>query len=95
MCLSEIKTNWYLQQHVSFFSAFTCDEGQYINIQADQECHSCPAGTYSLGGGVRFEDWDHLPSGFSIQTEDLADDSYHRNKMRGDDGDHKTANCTA
>jgi len=51
---------------------FTCEAGQYINIQEDQNCHACPAGTYSLGGGVRFEDWDHIPSGFSVETEEFS-----------------------
>lgn len=52
---------------------FTCDAGQYLDIQGDQECHSCPKGTYSLGGGVRFDSWDHLPPGFYIKTERFSE----------------------
>ncbi|XP_062854421.1 endosome/lysosome-associated apoptosis and autophagy regulator 1 [Trichomycterus rosablanca] len=29
-----------------------------------QECQKCAAGTYSLGTGVAFDEWDSLPSGF-------------------------------
>ncbi|XP_046342668.1 endosome/lysosome-associated apoptosis and autophagy regulator family member 2-like isoform X1 [Haliotis rufescens] len=48
---------------------FTCNAGQFLDIQGDQECHPCPAGTYSLGGGLRFDDWDNLPTGFTISSE--------------------------
>jgi len=43
-----------------------------MDISADQECHPCPAGHYSLGGGVRYDDWDTVPTGFSVQVEQLA-----------------------
>lgn len=29
-----------------------------------QQCQKCAAGTYSLGTGVAFDEWDSLPSGF-------------------------------
>lgn len=29
-----------------------------------QQCQKCAAGTYSLGTGVAFDEWDALPSGF-------------------------------
>lgn len=29
-----------------------------------QQCQKCAAGTYSLGTGVAFDEWDVLPSGF-------------------------------
>ncbi|XP_013411931.1 UPF0577 protein KIAA1324-like homolog isoform X2 [Lingula anatina] len=48
---------------------FTCEAGQYLEIQGDQECHKCPAGTFSLGGGVRFEEWQGIPKGFAVETE--------------------------
>lgn len=32
-----------------------------------QRCRKCAAGTYSLGTGVAFEEWDGLPSGFTNQ----------------------------
>ncbi|BFZ08340.1 hypothetical protein BsWGS_11379 [Bradybaena similaris] len=51
---------------------FACNPGEYLDIQGDQSCHACPAGTYSLGGGIRFDEWDQLPSGFAIKTEHVA-----------------------
>lgn len=53
------------------FSGFTCSSGQFLDLNDNQECRPCPAGTYSLGGGVRFDDWDKLPDGFSVSTEGL------------------------
>ena len=50
-------------------SAFKCKEGEFLDLNGDQECKPCPAGTYSLGGGIRFDDWDHLPKGFTINSE--------------------------
>lgn len=32
-----------------------------------QQCKKCAAGTYSLGTGVAFDEWDSLPSGFVTQ----------------------------
>lgn len=29
-----------------------------------QQCQKCAAGTYSLGTGIAFDEWDALPSGF-------------------------------
>lgn len=29
-----------------------------------QQCQKCAVGTYSLGTGVAFDEWDSLPSGF-------------------------------
>ncbi|CAH1782541.1 unnamed protein product [Owenia fusiformis] len=51
---------------------FTCEAGKYLDLNGDQECHACPAGEYSLGGGAKFEDWTELPKGFSIETEEFA-----------------------
>ncbi|ELU11200.1 hypothetical protein CAPTEDRAFT_146099, partial [Capitella teleta] len=48
---------------------YTCDVGQYLDMDGDQECHPCPPGSYSLGGGARFDDWEKLPTGFSVTNE--------------------------
>jgi len=48
---------------------FTCEAGEYLDMSGDQECHACAAGRYSLGGGVRYDDWDTVPTGFSVQVE--------------------------
>lgn len=29
-----------------------------------QECQKCSGGTYSLGTGVAFDEWDSMPAGF-------------------------------
>ncbi|XP_064632414.1 endosome/lysosome-associated apoptosis and autophagy regulator family member 2-like isoform X4 [Lineus longissimus] len=51
---------------------FTCKPGSYLDINGDQQCKECPAGSYSLGGGVRFDSWATLPTGFSIKTEEFS-----------------------
>ncbi|XP_051524382.1 endosome/lysosome-associated apoptosis and autophagy regulator 1-like [Myxocyprinus asiaticus] len=42
---------------------FTCNEGEFLDMRT-QECKKCVAGTYSLGTGVAFDEWDSLPVGF-------------------------------
>ncbi|XP_056319615.1 endosome/lysosome-associated apoptosis and autophagy regulator 1 [Danio aesculapii] len=42
---------------------FTCNEGEFLDMRT-QECQKCAAGTYSLGTGVAFDEWDSLPTGF-------------------------------
>lgn len=42
----------------------TCSRGQYLNTSTGT-CEQCPPGTYSLGGGLRFDRWNEVPSGFS------------------------------
>lgn len=43
--------------------AFSCSEGEFLDMQS-QKCQKCAAGTYSLGTGVAFDEWDSLPTGF-------------------------------
>lgn len=45
------------------FTAFSCREGEFLDMQS-QQCQKCAAGTYSLGTGIAFDEWDTLPSGF-------------------------------
>lgn len=52
----------YTNQHY-LLTAFSCEEGEYLDMKT-QECQKCAAGTYSLGTGVAFEEWDSLPAGF-------------------------------
>ncbi|KAK7135854.1 hypothetical protein R3I94_014510 [Phoxinus phoxinus] len=42
---------------------FTCNEGEFLDMRT-QECQKCVAGTYSLGTGVAFDEWDSFPTGF-------------------------------
>ena len=51
---------------------FTCDKGQYLDLTNDQECKSCPPGTYSLGDGERFEEWNTIPDGFTSSAETFS-----------------------
>ena len=51
---------------------FTCSPGQFLDISSDQECHDCPSGTFSLGGGVLFKDWKQLPTGFTTSLYSSA-----------------------
>ncbi|KAB7497174.1 hypothetical protein Anas_02860 [Armadillidium nasatum] len=46
----------------------SCDQGYYFNV-TQLGCDKCPAGTYSLGGGVHFASWERLPRGFHAHTE--------------------------
>lgn len=47
-------------------AAFSCNEGEFLDMQS-QQCRKCAAGTYSLGTGIAFDEWDRLPSGFVTQ----------------------------
>ncbi|KAM8755667.1 endosome/lysosome-associated apoptosis and autophagy regulator 1 [Acanthopagrus schlegelii] len=79
---------------------FSCSEGEYLNMQS-QQCQKCAAGTYSLGTGVAFDEWDSLPSGFVTQGvntngEDVVTDC--SNSTWTPKGDHIASNtdeCTA
>lgn len=42
-----------------------------------QECTQCAAGSYSLGSGIRFDQWDSMPAGFSSLAT-LLENSPHR-----------------
>ncbi|XP_061908878.1 endosome/lysosome-associated apoptosis and autophagy regulator 1 [Entelurus aequoreus] len=42
---------------------FSCNEGEFLDMRT-QQCQKCAAGTYSLGTGVAFDEWDKLPTGF-------------------------------
>lgn len=44
--------------------AFSCNAGEFLEMSS-QQCTQCAAGTYSLGSGVRFDEWDDIPAGFT------------------------------
>jgi hypothetical protein len=44
----------------------------YLDLTNDQECKSCPPGTYSLGDGDRFEEWNTIPDGFTSSAETFS-----------------------
>ncbi|NXA56573.1 K1324 protein, partial [Nothocercus julius] len=65
--------------------SFSCKAGEFLDMKA-QTCQPCAAGTYSLGTGVRFDEWDEVPRGFTNVAANLElDDGF---------GD-SVENCTA
>lgn len=50
--------------------AFSCEAGEFLEMSA-QECTQCAAGSYSLGSGIRFDQWDSMPAGFSSLATSL------------------------
>ncbi|XP_030640294.1 UPF0577 protein KIAA1324 [Chanos chanos] len=44
-----------------------------------QECRKCALGTYSLGTGVAFDEWDNLPAGFVSQGVSMSYGSTYTN----------------
>ncbi|KAM8892856.1 endosome/lysosome-associated apoptosis and autophagy regulator family member 2 [Spinachia spinachia] len=49
---------------------FSCEAGEFLEMSA-QECTPCAAGSYSLGSGIRFDQWDSMPAGFSSLATSL------------------------
>uniref|UniRef100_A0A915Q7T4 MRH domain-containing protein n=1 Tax=Setaria digitata TaxID=48799 RepID=A0A915Q7T4_9BILA len=50
--------------------SFTCDAGMYLDI-ITQRCQLCPKGTYSLGGGIRYDVFDEIPPNFEVLNVDI------------------------
>nr|XP_046253411.1 endosome/lysosome-associated apoptosis and autophagy regulator 1 [Scatophagus argus] len=79
---------------------FSCSEGEYLNMQS-QQCQKCAAGTYSLGTGVAFDEWDSLPSGFvtrGVNTNSVDAQTDCSNSTWTPKGDYVASNtdeCTA
>ncbi|CAJ0931488.1 unnamed protein product, partial [Mesorhabditis belari] len=53
--------------------SFSCRPGSYLDLET-QKCRPCNAGSYSLGGGARFEEFTHFPAGFSVENIDSMAD---------------------
>ena len=45
----------------------TCQSGFFLPVGATA-CEQCPAGTFSIGGGVRVEDWKEWPHGLTASS---------------------------
>ncbi|XP_062861367.1 UPF0577 protein KIAA1324-like homolog isoform X1 [Trichomycterus rosablanca] len=43
---------------------FSCEAGEFLEMFT-QQCTACAAGSYSLGSGVRFDQWDSIPAEFN------------------------------
>nr|KAF6396911.1 hypothetical protein HJG63_007220 [Rousettus aegyptiacus] len=55
--------------------SFSCKAGEFLDMK-DQSCKPCAEGRYSLGTGIRFDEWDELPHGFaSLSTNMEIDES--------------------
>uniref|UniRef100_A0A8D0F114 Endosome-lysosome associated apoptosis and autophagy regulator 1 n=1 Tax=Strix occidentalis caurina TaxID=311401 RepID=A0A8D0F114_STROC len=52
---------------------FSCKAGEFLDMKA-QACKPCAEGTYSLGTGVRFDEWDEVPHGFANVATNLEVD---------------------
>ncbi|NXY85898.1 K1324 protein, partial [Alcedo cyanopectus] len=56
--------------------AFSCKAGEFLDMKA-QACRPCAEGAYSLGTGVRFDEWDEVPHGFAnVATNLEVDDGF-------------------
>uniref|UniRef100_A0AAQ5XLV6 MRH domain-containing protein n=1 Tax=Amphiprion ocellaris TaxID=80972 RepID=A0AAQ5XLV6_AMPOC len=79
---------------------FSCSNGEFLDMQS-QQCQKCAAGTYSLGTGVAFDEWDDLPAGFVTQGMTMNEGNAHTdcsNSTWTPKGDYVASNtdeCTA
>lgn len=67
-----------------FCTAFSCEAGEFLEMSS-QQCTACAAGSYSLGSGVRFDQWDSIPAEFNsfatyMEPEGGADEVFTCNK---------------
>jgi hypothetical protein len=63
---------------IPLFSAFSCSEGEFLDMRS-QECQKCSGGTYSLGTGVAFDEWDSMPAGFISHGMNMNIDDIYTN----------------
>uniref|UniRef100_A0A8D2ZPH1 Endosome-lysosome associated apoptosis and autophagy regulator family member 2a n=1 Tax=Scophthalmus maximus TaxID=52904 RepID=A0A8D2ZPH1_SCOMX len=59
---------------------FSCEAGEFLEMSA-QECTKCAAGSYSLGSGIRFDQWDSMPTGFSSLATSLENSPHGDDKL--------------
>ncbi|VDK47514.1 unnamed protein product [Anisakis simplex] len=64
--------------------AFSCQSGMFLDIDT-QQCVHCAKGSYSLGGGTRFDEFTRLPTGFVVENIDVSIDRLLNNQ--------RTAEC--
>uniref|UniRef100_A0A7N4PG05 Endosome-lysosome associated apoptosis and autophagy regulator 1 n=1 Tax=Sarcophilus harrisii TaxID=9305 RepID=A0A7N4PG05_SARHA len=65
--------------------SFSCKAGEFLDMK-DQSCKPCAKGRYSLGTGIRFDEWDELPHGFATLANNLEID---------EDFTETSENCTS
>uniref|UniRef100_A0A8C0CRQ4 Endosome-lysosome associated apoptosis and autophagy regulator 1 n=1 Tax=Balaenoptera musculus TaxID=9771 RepID=A0A8C0CRQ4_BALMU len=54
--------------------SFSCKAGEFLDMK-DQACKPCAEGRYSLGTGIRFDEWDELHGFASLSTNIEIEDS--------------------
>ncbi|KAM6960588.1 endosome/lysosome-associated apoptosis and autophagy regulator family member 2 [Aplochiton taeniatus] len=59
---------------------FSCVVGEFLEMSA-QECTKCASGSFSLGSGIRFDQWDTMPAGFSSLATHLDDAPQGHNSL--------------
>uniref|UniRef100_A0A670J6K8 Endosome-lysosome associated apoptosis and autophagy regulator 1 n=1 Tax=Podarcis muralis TaxID=64176 RepID=A0A670J6K8_PODMU len=84
--------------------SFSCKAGEFLDMK-NQSCMPCAEGTYSLGTGIRFDEWDELPHGFDNKatnleidysfSESLGNCSLSTWSLKGDYIASNTDECTA
>ncbi|XP_072419692.1 endosome/lysosome-associated apoptosis and autophagy regulator 1 isoform X1 [Chiloscyllium punctatum] len=82
--------------------SFSCEAGQFLDMK-NQSCKVCAAGTYSLGTGIEFNEWDELPSGFvntgtaleSSDNESTENCTMSKWTLKGDFVASNSDECTA
>uniref|UniRef100_A0A8C3YBV7 Endosome-lysosome associated apoptosis and autophagy regulator 1 n=1 Tax=Catagonus wagneri TaxID=51154 RepID=A0A8C3YBV7_9CETA len=65
--------------------SFSCKAGEFLDMK-DQSCKPCAEGRYSLGTGIRFDEWDELPHGFATLSTNMEME---------DSTTGSTGNCTS
>uniref|UniRef100_A0A5F8GV37 Endosome-lysosome associated apoptosis and autophagy regulator 1 n=1 Tax=Monodelphis domestica TaxID=13616 RepID=A0A5F8GV37_MONDO len=65
--------------------SFSCNAGEFLDMK-DQSCKPCAKGRYSLGTGIRFDEWDELPHGFATLATNMEID---------EDFTESSENCTS
>ncbi|XP_048862458.1 endosome/lysosome-associated apoptosis and autophagy regulator family member 2-like isoform X1 [Brienomyrus brachyistius] len=64
---------------------FSCKAGEFLEMST-QQCTRCAPGTFSLGSGIRFDEWDDIPAGFT-NVATYTDAGLH------DDSDGEVQTC--
>ncbi|CAP32475.1 Protein CBG13728 [Caenorhabditis briggsae] len=60
--------------------SFSCEPGHYLDLDS-QHCRPCNPGYFSLGGGIRYEEFVTLPSGFSVDNMDSTQDTQYSSQQ--------------
>jgi hypothetical protein len=62
---------------------FSCSSGQFLTFDEDTEslkCSLCPEGTYSIGGGVEYNNWNNFKENFHSYCWVLFEEGWEMNE---------------